>query len=128
VTMRSRGALSVARVAEECGCSVRRLHQVAVQTTGLSPKELARIARAQHLLKVLMSESKLTDAALCAGFFDHPHLIHECQALFGCTPGELSEALRKTPALDPIMSTNRQLISTGLSLVPRAQPSSTSVS
>jgi hypothetical protein len=33
-----------------------------------------------------------------------------------------SEALRKTPALDPIMSTNRQLISTGLSLVPRASP------
>lgn len=123
VTMRSRGTLSVAQVAEECGCSVRRLHQVAVQTTGLSPKELARIARAQHLLKVLMSESNLTDAALCAGFFDHPHLIHECQALFGCTPGELSETLRKTPALDPIMRTNRQLISTGLSLVPRATAS-----
>lgn len=122
VTMRSRGSLSVARIAEQCGCSVRRLHQVAVQTTGLSPKDLARIARAQHLLEVLMSESKLTDAAMSAGFFDHPHLIHECQALFGCTPGELAETLRKTPALDPIMSTNRQLISTGLALVPRAPP------
>lgn len=119
MTMRARGSLSVAQVARECGCSVRRLHQVTVQTTGLSPKELARIARAQHLLQVLMSESKLTDAAMEAGFFDHPHLIHECHALFGCTPGELAETLRKTPALDPIMSTNRQLISTGLALVPR---------
>ena len=119
LTKQSQGGLSVAQIADECGCSARRLHQVAVQTTGLTPKQLARIARAQHLLDVLMSCSKLTDAAMLAGFFDHPHLIRECQALFGCTPGELSEALRKAPALDPIMSTNRQLISTGLALVPR---------
>ena len=122
LTLGSQGGMSVSELADHCGCSVRRLHQVAVQTTGLSPKQLARIARARHLLDVLMSSSKLTDAALVAGFFDHPHLIRECQALFGCTPGELSEALRKSPALDPIMSTNRQLISTGLALVPRLAP------
>lgn len=120
LTMQSQGGLSVADVADKCGCSVRRLHQVTVQNTGLSPKQLSRIARARHLLDVLVSSVKLTDAAMLAGFFDHPHLSRECQALFGCTPGELSEALRKTPALDPVMSTNRQLISTGLAIVPRA--------
>jgi AraC-like DNA-binding protein len=120
LTSQSQGALSVTELADRCGCSVRRLHQLAVQTTGLSPKQLARIARAQNLLGVLKSSSSLTDAAMMAGFFDHPHLIRECQALFGCTPSELSEALSRSPALDPVMSTNRQLISTGLALVPRA--------
>lgn len=120
LTSESQGSLSVAALADQCGCSARRLHQVAVQTTGLTPKQLARIARAKHLLDVLMASTpRLTDAAMVAGFFDHPHLIRECQALFGCTPGELSEALRRSPVLDPIMSTNRQLISTGLALVPR---------
>lgn len=120
LTTQSLGSMSVADVADRCGCSARRLHQVTVQNTGLTPKQLSRIARARHLLDVLVSSAKLTDAAVLAGFFDHPHLIRECQALFGCTPSELSEALRKTPALDPIMSTNRQLISTGLAIVPRA--------
>lgn len=118
--LESQGALSVVDLADRCGCSTRRLHQLSVQTTGLSPKQLARIARAQHLLDVLMSSTKLTDAAMQAGFFDHPHLVRECQALFRCTPGELSEALRRSPALDASMSTNRQLIRTGLALVPRA--------
>lgn len=125
LTMESQGTLSVAELAERCGCSARRLHQLSMRTTGLSPKQLARVARAQHLLDVLMSTSKLTDAAMVAGFFDHPHLIRECQALFGCTPSELSESLRRSPALDPILSTNRQLISTGLALVPRAAPART---
>jgi AraC-like DNA-binding protein len=119
-TMQSQGALSVSDVAERCGCSARRLHQVTVQNTGLTPKQLARIARARHLLDVLVSSAKLTEAAMVTGFFDHPHLSRECQALFGCTPGELSEAVRKAPALEPSISTNRQLLSTGLALVPRS--------
>ncbi len=63
LTSESQGALSVAELAERCGCSARRLHQLTMQTTGLSPKRLARIARTQHLLDVLMSSAKLTDAA-----------------------------------------------------------------
>lgn len=97
-----------------CGACTRS----ACKRPGSRPSDWFEL-RGRDTFWTCVSSTKLTDAATAAGFFDHPHLLRECQALFGRAPGELTESLHRTLALDPILSTNRRLISTGLALSPR---------
>ena len=58
---------------------------------GLTPKELGRVSRFLHALRILSSghRGSLTEVALASGFFDQAHFNHEFQELAGMRPGEL---------------------------------------
>ena len=58
-------------------------------TVGLSPKQLSRIIRLQHLLKTLINNkeaTKLTQVAYEHEYFDQAHFIKEFKAFTGQTP------------------------------------------
>lgn len=87
----SRGVASLDEMAAEIGVSRRTLHRQVMQASGLAPKQLARIFRAQH--GVRLARSRDTDLATLAaelGFADQAHMTREFRALTGVTPGKPS--------------------------------------
>lgn len=88
---RSRGRIAVDRLATATGMSRRHLERRFLDTTGISPKRLARIARFQHALRVLRFAEAgrrcVTTAAEC-GYADQSHFIRDFRQLAGCSPTE----------------------------------------
>ena len=84
----SGGAVSVSRVAEAVGWSRRHLYQSFLSEYGVSPKQLARIARF-HLSKRMLQRapaSNLAELAAACGYCDQSHLTREWNRLAGCAP------------------------------------------
>jgi AraC-like DNA-binding protein len=85
----SSGSTPVATIATRVGWSERHLRDRVYQSTGLSPRELSRIARLQRLLKQVEREDiPWSEHALRGGFADQAHLCREFKALTGLTPTE----------------------------------------
>lgn len=91
---RTRGRISVDRLADVTGMTRRHLERRFLTTIGVSPKRLARIARFQHALQTLQasveqgeSSSGVTTAAEC-GYADQSHFIRDFRLLAGCSPTE----------------------------------------
>jgi AraC-like DNA-binding protein len=85
----SRGAVSVEQVASAAGMSRRHLERCFLDTVGLSPKRLARIARFQAALQALQSAPSVRAGAATAaqfGYADQSHFIRDFRELAGCTP------------------------------------------
>lgn len=83
----SGGRLRVAAVAERVGWSRRHLSERLRQTTGVTPKQAARIARFEVAHRMLASRTRppLAHVAADSGYADQAHLAREWKSLAGCT-------------------------------------------
>jgi len=88
----TRGQFRVAELADYCHLSVRQLQRQFDQTTGVSPKALARAIRFESIRERLMFDpnANLTDLAYEFGYTDQAHFIKDFKALTDKTPGEFA--------------------------------------
>src|SRR5215831_9484068 len=88
----TRGQFRVAELADYCRLSLRQLQRQFDQTTGVSPKALARAIRFESIRERLMFNPNvnLTDLAYEFGYSDQAHFIKDFKALTGKTPGEFA--------------------------------------
>jgi len=85
------GAVGVAQLCAELGCSRRHLAARFGDDVGLAPKAVARILRFQRVLDLLAAEGgagRFAEIAACGGYYDQPHLNRDFRELAGCTPTE----------------------------------------
>ena len=59
--------------------------------TGLSPKKIANIRRAQQAVRILKSGASPSHAAAEAGYYDQPHLTKELKRLMGSHPSDVND-------------------------------------
>ncbi len=85
---RSRGKVSVAKLAEEVGWSRRHLNRLFREQVGLPPKAVVRLQRLQAAVELICAPSpgSLTDLAVACGYYDHAHLNLDFRDILGCTP------------------------------------------
>jgi AraC-like DNA-binding protein len=86
----SRGTVPIAALRERTGLSKTRLVQAFRDEVGLAPKLYGRVVRFHQTLRLLQRAAvgRLTDVALDARFYDHPHMNAEFRALGGLSPRE----------------------------------------
>lgn len=72
-------------LAQYVGLSRRRLSSPFALETGLSPKQVARIARFNHAKDLVQSGAQLSDVAAMAGYSDQAHLSREWKSMTGWT-------------------------------------------
>lgn len=80
------GALPVASLAGELGCSRRHLSATFRAELGLPPKAYARVLRFRRATRLLAGGAELARVAALCGYADQPHLNREFRALAGRTP------------------------------------------
>ncbi len=81
---------SMSALCAQEGISVRTADRLFARHLGLSPKLMARIARFQQALQMLMRDPGVTlaeVAALC-GYYDQPHFVKEFRLFSGGVPRE----------------------------------------
>lgn len=82
--------VAVADVADEVGYSRRHLRDLVRAETGLSPKELQRIARFEASRDLVVEAARrgttLAAAAVRSGYADQAHLNRDWRDLAGCAP------------------------------------------
>jgi AraC-like DNA-binding protein len=81
-------------VAAALGVSRRRLETLCRAHLGHSPGRIARIARFQRAVGLILRGLPLAMVAAQAGYADQPHLTRESVALAGLTPGTLCTILQ----------------------------------
>jgi AraC-like DNA-binding protein len=89
--VQTHGAVGVAQLCAELGCSRRHLSGRFGEEVGFAPKAFARILRFQRVLALLEREGgvrRFADIAAAGGYYDQPHLNRDFRELAGCTPGE----------------------------------------
>jgi len=92
--LRLAGSLSVGDLGPELGLSARQLRRRFRSATGLSPKELARVARIRTSLVDALFREEWAGLAAAHGFADQPHLIREYQRVLGDTPQRVLKRLQ----------------------------------
>lgn len=95
----TRGTITIADLARDVGLSRRRLSSLFDFETGLSPKQVARIARFNHARDLVQSGAQASDVALMAGYSDQAHLSREWKSMTGWT---LRESWADFPLLQDI--------------------------
>lgn len=89
---------SVDLLASRQGWPARDLRRAFQRHVGFSPKALQRVFRFRRVLNSLAATSAnaMTAAQLAAdiGYADQAHMIRDCRAICGSTPGQLSRRLR----------------------------------
>jgi AraC-like DNA-binding protein len=97
----TKGQVRVANLAASCNLSVRQLQRQFAETTGVSPKTLARTIRFETIRNRLMGEpdANLTDLAYEWGYTDQAHFIHDFQAFSKKTPGAFAQQMHKLQAM-----------------------------
>lgn len=97
----SRGRTAIETVARTVGVGRRQLERRFREYVGLSAKQLARISRVHHVLRLLRDRPELSGAeiAVVCGHSDQAHMIRECQQLAGQTPQRLRTAERSLAGL-----------------------------
>jgi AraC-like DNA-binding protein len=92
LTTLSRGE-RVAAAVRASGLSHRHLLARFRETTGLAPKEHARILRLQHAIEALRQPGlALAEIAAGAGYADQAHFTRDFRAFAGMTPGDWRRA------------------------------------
>jgi AraC-like DNA-binding protein len=84
------GDARVDRVAAELRVSRQHLARVFRREVGITPKELARIARVQRAAAALGRGADVARIAVELGYFDQSHLAHDVRELIGVTPATLA--------------------------------------
>jgi AraC-like DNA-binding protein len=104
----TRGAMSVAELAQETGWSTRHLDNRFRAEIGLTPKAAARVIRFDRARRMLMrrvsqgGSPALADLAVAGGYYDQAHLAREFRGLAGCPPSRwLAEEFRNVQGGDP---------------------------
>ncbi|WCB94043.1 hypothetical protein DSM104299_02771 [Baekduia alba] len=85
------GAVGVAQLCAELGCSRRHLAARFGDDVGLAPKAVGRILRFQRVLGLLADDGgagRFAEIAAAGGYYDQPHLNRDFRELAGCTPTE----------------------------------------
>lgn len=87
----SRGAASIAGLAEDAGVSRRHLAKLFRAEIGATPKTMARIMRFEHARTMAGTVPRLgwADIAYEAGYADQAHLVREFRELSGLSPTDL---------------------------------------
>ena len=112
------GEISTEQLARACGCTSRTLRSATTAEAGLAPKQLARIVRIRYALDLLARAGvALSAAAASSAFADHAHMSREFRELIGQAPSLLGQQIRSADI--PSFSAERDLISTGLLVVPK---------
>ena len=88
----TRGQFRVAELADHCHLSMRQLQRQFDETTGVSPKALARAIRFESIRERLMFDpnANLTDLAYEFGYADQAHFIKDFKDFTDKTPGEFA--------------------------------------
>jgi AraC-like DNA-binding protein len=95
---------SISALARDLGLSRQHLNRIFKRHVGVSPKQLARVARLQRAVARLQQGTGATDLAHTAvglGYFDQAHMTREFSELAGVTP---AVAARSTGSIYPIRS------------------------
>lgn len=90
------GEHRVSAVAERCGVSRKRLHQVLSQWAGMAPSDYLRTARLHRARDLLASHEPLAAVADACGFADQAHFTRWFRKAFGYTPGDWVQALGRS--------------------------------
>jgi AraC-like DNA-binding protein len=82
------GGISVDRLSDQLGISVRQLDRLFADQVGVPPKLFAQILRFQHVFRAWEQQDwpRLADLAVECGFFDQAHLCHVFQRFSGLSP------------------------------------------
>jgi AraC-like DNA-binding protein len=114
----SHGEVSTEQLARACGCTSRTLRSATVAEAGLAPKQLARIVRIRYALDLLAGAGvPLSAAAASSAFSDQAHMSREFRELIGKPPSQLGERIRSVGM--PVFTAERNLLSTGLLVMPK---------
>ena len=73
--------------------SPRTVRRHFLQTTGLTPKELQQIERAQQAATLLLQGASILDTVAAAGYADQPHLTRSLKRFYGQTPAQFGKEL-----------------------------------
>jgi AraC-like DNA-binding protein len=91
----ARGPVRIDALRKQAGLSASRLAAAFQEQIGVTPKRYARIHRFRRALDLLQRRpAGLSDLALRAGYYDHPHMDAEFRELAGLTPREFLAARR----------------------------------
>ena len=92
---------NVNAVADELRVSERHLRRVFRETTGVSPKTFAKLARFRQAVRAARAENHASWATIAtsAGYYDQAHLISEFRSIAGVTPRALLGELRIAQAI-----------------------------
>jgi AraC-like DNA-binding protein len=90
----TRGQCAVEQVADRLNVSPRHLRREVERQAGVTPKMYARTVRLLRAVTIADAYPKAqpiswAKVAADSGFYDQSHLIRECHALCGLTPGEI---------------------------------------
>lgn len=77
----------VERVADRLGVTARHLRRAFAENIGVTPKDYARSARLQRVVRMAATAGDWSKVASTAGYYDQAHLIAEFRDLVGLTPG-----------------------------------------
>jgi AraC-like DNA-binding protein len=84
----TRGHLSIEELSARAMVNRRQLERRFSETIGLSPKQLTKIVRLQHALKMMKKNppSSLTSLAYENGYYDQAHFIKDFKEFTGISP------------------------------------------
>jgi AraC-like DNA-binding protein len=85
----SDGRLGISLIADQVNWGRRHLSEQFRLTTGITPKQAARVARFENARQLLLATQRppLADVAARSGFADQSHLAREWLTLAGCSVG-----------------------------------------
>ncbi|MGN0666505.1 MAG: helix-turn-helix domain-containing protein [Huintestinicola sp.] len=88
VIFRSKGNVTVERLAEETGYSTRYINQCFRSEISMSPKQFIKMIRFQSALDMMHSSARIPmiEVAEALGYFDQAHFIREFKECTGMTP------------------------------------------
>ena len=89
------------RIAGRLGVTARHLRRAFAENIGIGPKEYARSARLQRVVRMAATSSDWAQIAAEAGYFDQAHLIADFRGLVGLTPGAFQKRATDPEPLVP---------------------------
>ena len=88
IIFQSQGQIGLAALADKMNIHRRNMERKFTSVIGISPKQLARVARLQAALKMIQQKkfNSLTEIAYEMGYFDQAHFIKDFREFTGISP------------------------------------------
>jgi AraC-like DNA-binding protein len=89
IIFQSQGQIGIGALAGKMNINRRNMERRFISVIGISPKQLAKVARLQATLKMLGQQkfTNLTEIAYENGYFDQAHFIKDFREFTGMNPG-----------------------------------------